>query len=265
MSQQQIRVLLIEDDPGDADLLQEILDEDAFSPFVITWVERLNEGLARLAQDDFDLVLSDLSLPDSYGSETFIKLSSAAAHVPIVVLSGSTDEGIAVQALQEGAQDYLVKGEFDHKLIVRALRYAIERKQVQTALRQSEERYILAARGANDGLWDWDLVADTVYFSPRWKEMLGYEEAEIGDEIFEWLRRVHPDEKQQVQDELMAHLKGKTAHFESEHRLRAQRRWLSLDVVSGIGGAGSKRPSPSHCWLSNRHHPPPRCRRKAQT
>ena len=220
MNQEQIRILLIEDDPGDADLLQEILDEDKHSPFIITWVDRLQDGLTRLAQDEFDLVLSDLSLPDSHGPETFINLSAQATHLPIVVLSGSTDESIAMQALQEGAQDYLVKGEFDHKLIVRALRYAIERKQVQLALRQSEERYILAARGANDGLWDWDLVADRVYFSPRWKEMLGYTEAEIGTNISEWFQRVHPDEQQQVQDDLMAHLRGETNHFESEHRLR---------------------------------------------
>ena len=229
MSQDQIRILLIEDDPGDADLLQEILDEDKNSPFMLTWVDRLQDGLGQLAQDEFDLILSDLSLPDSHGPETFIKLSAQAAHLPIVVLSGSTDEGIAVQALQEGAQDYLVKGEFDHKLIVRALRYAIERKQVQLALRQSEERYILAARGANDGLWDWDLIADTVYFSPRWKEMLGYTETEISENISEWFQRAHPDEEQRLQDDLMAHLRGETSHFESEHRLRhkdGSYRWM---------------------------------------
>ena len=220
MAKEKIRILLIEDDPGDADLLQEILQEDSENPFIVTWVERLKDGLEQLKQFEFDLVLSDLSLPDSHGSETFTKLSTQASHLPIVVLSGSSKEEIAMQALQEGAQDYLVKGEIDHKLIVRALRYAIERKQVQLALRQSEERYILAARGANDGLWDWDLVKERVYFSPRWKQMLGYTEAEISDDIAEWFERVHPDDEPYLQEDLVAHFQGKTEHFENEHRLQ---------------------------------------------
>ena len=219
MNQDPIRILLIEDDPGDADLLQELLAEENKSDFIFSWVERLQEGLDRLTQSEFDLILSDLSLPDSHGPDTFIRLYAQAPNLPIVVLSGSDDESLAVKALQEGAQDYLVKGEVDGKLIVRALRYAIERKHVQTALRESEERYILAARGANDGLWDWHLQSEEVYFSPRWKAMLGYEENEIGDGISEWFQRVHEEDHQALQDELKAHIEGHTPHFENEHRI----------------------------------------------
>ncbi len=243
MEKEQIRVLLIEDDPGDADLLQEILDQDKDNPFVIDWVDRLQHGLQQLSQREFDLILSDLSLPDSHGSETFIKLSAAATHLPIVVLSGSSDEKIAVQALQEGAQDYLVKGEFDHKLIVRALSYAIERKQVQLALRQSEERYSLAAQGANDGLWDWDLESDKVYYSSRWKEMLGYADNEIGEAISEWFQRVHPNDIETLKEDLANHLDGKSSHLENEHRLRhkdGSYRWL---LCRGIAVRGEKNKS----------------------
>ncbi len=215
-----MNILLIEDDPGDADLLQELLIDEQDITFHITWVERLQLGLERLQQDRFDVILSDLSLPDSRGLETFVRLYTHAPQLPIVVLSGSDDEMVALKALKEGAQDYLTKGEVDSKLIVRALRYAIERKHVQRALRESEERYILAAQGANDGLWDWHLQPEQVYFSPRWKTMLGYEDNEIGDTISEWFSRVHAEDYPALQADLAAHIENATPHFENEHRIQ---------------------------------------------
>ncbi len=94
-----------------------------------------------------------------------------------------------------------------------------ERKRVEEALRESEERYALAARGANDGLWDWDLRANQIYFSPRWKAMLGYSESEIGSSPDEWFSRVHPEDLEQVKVEMAAHLEGLKPHFENEHRM----------------------------------------------
>ena len=93
------------------------------------------------------------------------------------------------------------------------------REKVEQALRQSEERYALAAQGANDGLWDRDLKTNHVFYSQRWKEMLGYTANEIGSSINEWLSRVHPDDTDRVRRELMLHLEGKLQDFRSEHRL----------------------------------------------
>ena len=87
-------------------------------------------------------------------------------------------------------------------------------------LRAAQERYTLAVRGANDGLWDWKLQDGEIFFSPRWKAMLGYEDLEIDAQIEEWYRRVHPDELETVKTQLETHLKGGTAHFESEHRMK---------------------------------------------
>ncbi len=94
-----------------------------------------------------------------------------------------------------------------------------ERRHAEEALRKSEERYALAARGANDGFWDWDLKANKVHYSVRWKSMLGYAEQEIGDDPQEWIRRVHPDDRAEVEARIAAHLSGGTPHYQSEHRI----------------------------------------------
>ena len=95
-----------------------------------------------------------------------------------------------------------------------------QRKKTEEALRRSEERYALAVRGASDGLWDWNLVDNRIYYSPRWKKMLGYTEKEISEKPREWFERVYPDDKKQLETDLNAHLKGAAPHFENEHRIR---------------------------------------------
>lgn len=104
-----------------------------------------------------------------------------------------------------------------------------ERARAEASLRESEERYILAARGANDGLWDWNLDTDQIYFSPRWKAMLGYEEDMIEDHPHEWFDRIHPDELMEFQLAMSAHMKGMTDQFEIEYRIQHQDgyyRWM---------------------------------------
>ena len=104
-----------------------------------------------------------------------------------------------------------------------------QRKRAEDALRESEERYALAAQGANDGLWDWNLKTGEVYFSARWQAMTGYESGEIGNSLEDWFRLVHPEDLPLLRAQLEAHLSGHTAHFENEHRLRHKEgtfRWV---------------------------------------
>jgi diguanylate cyclase (GGDEF)-like protein/PAS domain S-box-containing protein len=113
-----------------------------------------------------------------------------------------------------------------------------ERQRVEDALRESEERYSLAVRAANDGLWDWNLKASKIYYSPRWKQMLGYSDAEIGDNPNEWLNRVHPDDVQQLKTNISAHIKGLSAHFECEYRIQHSNgsyRWMLSRGMAVIG------------------------------
>src|SRR5437762_3434705 len=108
-----VKVLLIEDSPVDSRLLRLLLSESTSAHFELTHVERLAEGLQRLNAEHFDVVLSDLTLPDGPGFESFQRLHAKASDTPIVVLSGLDDETLAIKAVREGAQDYLVKGRVD--------------------------------------------------------------------------------------------------------------------------------------------------------
>ena len=140
MSNSPTRILLIEDDFDDADLLCELLELVPQSSFQVSQSVRLSEALLHLSQERFDVVLLDLSLPDSQGLATVKSVYSQMPTVPIIVLSGLEDESVAIKAVHEGAQDYLVKGKFDGDSLVRAIRYAIERTKVLQLLYQREQQ-----------------------------------------------------------------------------------------------------------------------------
>ena len=125
---------MIEDNFKDVRLIQEMLKEVSNFSFEVKHSERLDEGLEYLKEDKFDILLLDLNLPDSTGFNTFIKARDSKSKVPIVILSGAADEETAIEAVHEGAQDYLMKGEVDGKLLARSIFYAIERKKAEEEL-----------------------------------------------------------------------------------------------------------------------------------
>lgn len=139
MSGNEIKILLVEDNPGDARLIREMLAESQEPRFTIDLVPLLSAGLERLAEGGIDLALLDLGLPDSRGLDTFIQAYARAPKVPFVVLSGLNDEAVALAAVRAGAQDYLVKGQTDGVTLFRAIRYATERKKGEEDLRQVNE------------------------------------------------------------------------------------------------------------------------------
>jgi PAS domain S-box-containing protein len=139
MGSQNIHLLLIEDNPGDAGLIREMLAEAKGMSFEVEWTETLSEGIERLASGGIDVVLLDLALTDSTGLETLRRLRAASPWAPVVVvLSGLSDEEVSFQAVQEGAQDYLIKGQVDSSLLIRSIRYALERGHEQEALRRAQ-------------------------------------------------------------------------------------------------------------------------------
>jgi diguanylate cyclase (GGDEF)-like protein/PAS domain S-box-containing protein len=131
--------------------------------------------------------------------------------------------------------DYAAVAIENARLFEQAHQEIVERRRVEAALRESEERYALAVRGANDGIWDWNLKTNHIYYSPRWKAMLGYAEDEISDSPDEWFDRVHPEDIERLRLEISSHLQGLTPHFENEHRvLHRDRtyRWMLSRSIS---------------------------------
>lgn len=138
-----IRLLLIEDNPGDARLVEEALHNAKGIKFEIEWADRLSKGLERIAEGGVDVVLLDLLLPDSYGFDTLDMLHSQAPHVPVVVLTAVEDEAFALEAVKRGAQDFLHKSHIDPvsgETLVRCLRYAVDRHRIHQQLEQEREK-----------------------------------------------------------------------------------------------------------------------------
>ena len=147
-----LRVLLVEDSRSDAFLLQESLAESELGGFDFTHVHCWADALQCLRQKQFDLLLLDLSLPDITGRETFLRARAEAPHLPIVVLTGEANEALGLDAVRHGVQDYLIKGQAYGRQTARAIRYAIERKQVEEALKRAEE----ALRDSERQLREWN-------------------------------------------------------------------------------------------------------------
>jgi diguanylate cyclase (GGDEF)-like protein len=140
MSDIPIKLLLVEDNPGDARLIEQMLAQVHGLAYELTWVDNLTDGIAHLRSAPTDVLLLDLGLPESTGLETVRRVQKYSPQIPtLIVLSGLSDEDVAVQAVQSGAQDYLVKGHVDPPLLVRAIRYAMERSQARKALRQAND------------------------------------------------------------------------------------------------------------------------------
>jgi PAS domain S-box-containing protein len=172
-----MHVLLIEDNEDDAYLIGETLTERTATDIKLEWVDRLESGLTRLAEDKVDVVLLDLSLPDSHELETLDKIQRQTPDVPVIVMTHLDNEATAVQAVRRGAQDYLVKGRLDGYGLGRAIQYAIERKGSEKALRDSEARLRAIIETALDALIGMNAKGIITEWSPR---------AEV---IFGWARR----------------------------------------------------------------------------
>ncbi|NJN59212.1 MAG: response regulator [Leptolyngbyaceae cyanobacterium SL_5_9] len=184
MVDQWLKVLLVEDNSGDARLLQESL-ANISAPVTLVHVEMLGEGVQQMQQENFDVVLLDLSLPDSQGLDTLLQAQARGATAPIIVLTGLDDAELAVRAVQDGAQDYLVKGQVTGDLLLRSMRYAVERKRTAIALQTAATENLLQAQAiasASDGI----LICNPnqpnypiVYTNPAFSRITGYRAEEV--------------------------------------------------------------------------------------
>ena len=213
-------LLVVDDDEHNRDLLCRRL---ARKGYAATAAASGQDALALMQQHTFDLVLLDIMMPELDGIAVLkmIRETFTAAQLPVIMVSAKDESEDIVGALSLGANDYVTKP-IDFPIVFARIHAQLSRKKAEEALRESEERYALAMRGANDGLWDWNLRTNDMYFSLRWKEMLGCRESDVEDSVEEWFARVHPEDREQLETALRMHLKGQTEHFEHEHRMLHQ-------------------------------------------
>ena len=225
-----IQVLLVEDNPGDILLLEQLLGEVSSVQCQLASVERLDEAFLCLEQEGFDIILLDLTLPDSHGLQTFVKLHNQVPGIPIIVLTGLNDETLAIGAMQQGAQDYLVKAQVSGDLLVRCMRYAMERQKAEEALRQSEERFRSLSASAPIGIYQTDADGMFIYTNDLWQEISGLTlEESLGNG---WVKSIHPHDRQIVLDKWY-----KFIHSGSEFSLEFRFLTLAGDVRWVFGRA----------------------------
>ncbi len=210
-------VLIVDDNEMNRDMLSRRLERQGYA--VGTAVDG-KQALERIEREPWDLVLLDVTMPGLSGLDVLreIRNQKGPTELPVIMVTARQESPDIVRALEQGANDYVTKP-IDFAVALARIRTQLSRKQTENALRESEERYALAFRGANDGLWDWNLKSNEMHFSPRWKSMLGWEDHEIDNIPEEWFRRVHPEDLAKLEETIASHLAGQTPHFEREHRM----------------------------------------------
>ena len=172
-----LRVLLVEDNPGDADLFLEMMGEGSIC--AVECVARLSEALECSGTNRFDVILLDLCLPDSDGLETLRVMRSHFSHLPIIILTGISNEQVALAAIQVGAEDYLIKGQIDEDLLRRSLKYAVERKRTKEVLQKSEGHLRTLVQTIPDLIWLKDEEGNYISCNPPFERLYGADETDI--------------------------------------------------------------------------------------
>lgn len=207
MSTAPISVLLVEDSPSDAALLQESLNGCEPGQFQFTHVETLTEGVAQLLDRRFDVLLLDLSLPDVAGRETFLRARAEAPHLPIVVLTGGGNEALGLEAVRHGIQDFLIKGQTHGRQTARAIRYAMEHKRVEEALATASEQRRLTLEAADMGAWDYRFDTGEVLWDERCRNQWGIAEGGQID-YARAIAAIHPEDRAATDEAVKRALAG---------------------------------------------------------
>ena len=220
MEPERLKVLLVEDDEDDYLLTSEMLAGSERRHFELEWCRDFDQALAAIREKRHDVYLIDYRLGTRTGLDLVREAFASRPLAPVLMLTGETAYEIDLEATALGVTDYLVKNELTSATLERSIRYAVSNATTLHALSESEERYALAVHAASDGIWDWDLTTDRIYFSPRWHAILGRpERAEDADPVG-WFNLVHKDDVVRLRAAIDAHLDGRSSHLEVEHRMR---------------------------------------------
>ena len=218
-----IHVLLVEDDEDDYLITRDMLARQDRARFAVDWRCSYVEALAAIRERRHDVYLIDYRLGSHTGLDLVRDGFADYSHAPVLMLTGQARYEVDLEAAALGVTDYLVKQELEPAMLERSIRYAISHQRAIRELTLSEERYALAVRAANDGIWDWDLTTGRIYFSPRWHAILGRaggSESAVDDDPATWFGLVHSGDVLRLRGAIEAHLEGRTPHLQSEHRMR---------------------------------------------
>lgn len=209
-------ILIVEDNPLDSTLLKEYMDLSGLEVERITYADKLTRTLELSSQLHPELIFLDLNLPDSNGLGTFLSVNGTFPYVPIIVLSGQSDTDVALQAIQAGAQDYLVKGNFDEKFLLKTIQYSIERKRNQIKLQESNKRYEIVSKATNDPVWDWDMSSNKMVWNDK-VSIFGYPD-EMRKDYTWWLANLHPNDGARIGKRIEAYLKDTQEQWSDSYR-----------------------------------------------
>lgn len=209
----QITVLLVEDNTADARYVEETLPKDKYKLIPVTTLSQAHESIS---QGNIDVVLLDLSLPDSQGLETFLSMSVYVQNIPIVILTGLDDEEIAVKALKLGAQDFILKHGFGENILMRSIRYSIERSNAEKAGRQQSAKALEAAaylkmalKASQTSVWSWEIGADKVIVDDLGLAMFGLESIHTIKRLQDFLINVHQEDRLRIKEAIYEAIKNK--------------------------------------------------------
>jgi PAS domain S-box-containing protein len=217
-----LTILTVEDNPSDLFLLEHMLKSSILGIHRLYSTDRIKEAYTLLEEQDIDLVLLDLTLPDSFGIHSFIHLKPVVQKIPVIILTGMSDTSVALEAIKEGAQDYLVKSELTEGLLVKAIQYGLERMRTLEHLRESNERFNTVVKATNDAIWDWDIVTNKVFMvGDTYKLLFGYDIVNANTPQDMWENIIHPDDKLRVIEKMRGIInEGRSTKWEDEYRLR---------------------------------------------
>ncbi len=218
----QLDILIVEDNPADLYLVKKMLEASSLNLGKLTTLDRIDDATNFLQKQEVHLALLDLSLPDSFGLQSYFGLRQVNKKLPVIILTGNRDAEMALDALKEGAQDYLVKGEFNESLLSRSIQYSLERKEIGNELLESNERFNIVANVTNDIIWDRNLETDELMFvGDNFSHLFGITLPSEKVSNRYWLDLIHPDDRDRVNNSFRKSYRSRQKRFwECEYRMR---------------------------------------------
>ncbi len=216
-----LSLLIIEDNPGDFILLNEQLQQMQLPVKNVVHAVNMEKVPSIIRDNHFDIVLLDLSLPDSSGIDSVITIDRLLPKTPIIVLSGVSSLEIATETISLGAQDYLVKGEFGPKLMAKTIQYSIERKRTLENLRVSNERYELINKATMDTTWEYNFETNIGQWGEGFVNTFGYWDENLFFDRVGWQKMIHPDDLERVISNINFHFKNHLRNWQDEYRFKA--------------------------------------------